>query len=162
MSFSSCLRVLSTRSQNRRRRPGPRRPSAKLHLEQLETRLTPSFVLSTLASFNGANGSSPESGLAMDSSGNLYGTAYNGGASSDGTVFEVAQGTGTLTTLASFNGTNGSDPVTGLILDGSGNLYGAAEQGGARAAVASSSWSRAAERSRRWLRSALPIDGRSA
>ena len=46
----------------------------------------------------------------MDSSGNLYGTATDGGADGDGTVFELAQGSGTITTLASFNGTNGATP----------------------------------------------------
>ncbi len=47
--------------------------------------------------------------LIMDSSGNLYGTTLMGGASSVGTVFELAHGSGTITTLASFNGTNGED-----------------------------------------------------
>ena len=42
----------------------------------------------------------------------------------DGTVFELAQGSGTITTLASFNGTNGATPAAGLIMDSSGNLYG--------------------------------------
>ena len=45
----------------------------------------------------------------MDSSGNLYGTTTSGGASSDGTVFELAKGSGTITTLASFNADNGED-----------------------------------------------------
>ena len=56
----------------------------------------------------------------------------SGGASHDGTVFELAHGSGTLTTLASFNGTNGANPVAALILDGSGNLYGTTSGGGAR------------------------------
>ena len=43
---------------------------------------------------------------------------------SDGTVFEIAQGSGTITTLASFNGTNGADPYAGLVEDASGNLFG--------------------------------------
>ena len=46
----------------------------------------------------------------MDSSGNLYGTASDGGAANVGTVFELAKGSGTITTLASFNGTNGAYP----------------------------------------------------
>jgi uncharacterized repeat protein (TIGR03803 family) len=117
-------------------RPRPRRQRTVLHLEHLETRLTPSYVLSTLASFNGANGSAPESSLIMDGSGNLYGTTNSGGASGkDGTVFELAHGSGTITTLASFNGTNGADPVNGgVIMDGSGNLYGTTAVGGASAA----------------------------
>ena len=47
-----------------------------------------------------------------------------GGAYGDGTVFELAKGSGTITTLASFNGTNGSNPYASLIMDSSGNLYG--------------------------------------
>ncbi len=77
-----------------------------------------------LASFNGTNGAAPEAALILDSSGNLYGTTDEGGPANDGTVFELAHGTGTITTLASFNGTNGAQPAAGLIMDGSGNLYG--------------------------------------
>jgi uncharacterized repeat protein (TIGR03803 family) len=101
-------------------------------VEQLETRLTPSYVLSTLASFTGTNGSLPEAGLVMDSRGNLYGTTDSGGASSDGTVFELAHGSGTIGTLASFNGINGKSPMySGVVMDGSGNLYGTTAYGGA-------------------------------
>ncbi len=67
----------------------------------------------------------------MDSSGNLYGTTDEGGADNDGTVFELAKGSGTITTLASFNGSNGENPVAGLIMDSSGNLYGTTAYGGA-------------------------------
>src|SRR5207237_593091 len=74
-----------------------------------------SGVITTLASFRGANGQCPQSGLVRDSSGNLFGTAYPGGASSDGTVFEVAAGSGVITTLASFNGTNGVNPYSTLV-----------------------------------------------
>jgi uncharacterized repeat protein (TIGR03803 family) len=90
-----------------------------------------SSVPTTLASFNGTNGSSPRGGLIIDSSGNLYGTTQTGGASNDGTAFEIARGSGTITTLASFNGADGSLPVGGLIMDSSGNLYGTTFQGGA-------------------------------
>jgi uncharacterized repeat protein (TIGR03803 family) len=64
--------------------------SAPLGVEQFETRLTLSYVLSALASFNGTNGAHPWAGLIMDSSGNLYCTTKQGGASGDGTVFELA------------------------------------------------------------------------
>jgi len=67
----------------------------------------------------------------MDSSGNLYGTASSGGASKDGTVFELAHGGHYITALASFNGTNGSAPYGGLIMDSSGNLFGTTTGGGA-------------------------------
>src|SRR5207249_2399162 len=85
----------------------------------------------TLASFNLNNGSNPDGGLVLDSSGNLFGTTSSGGPGGSGTVFEVAAGSGAFTTVASFSGINGSNPDAGLILDSSGNLYGTTFQGGA-------------------------------
>jgi uncharacterized repeat protein (TIGR03803 family) len=70
----------------------------------------------------------------MDSSGNLYGTTNGGGASNDGAVFEVAMGHRKITTLVSFNGTDGQGPLGGLVRDSSGNLYGTANSGGASSA----------------------------
>src|SRR5665213_250328 len=83
----------------------------------------------TLASFNGTNGQNPASELTLDASGNLYGTAINGGSSGDGTVFEIAKGSATIATLASFNGTNGKGPDVGVTLDAAGNLYGTTSGG---------------------------------
>jgi uncharacterized repeat protein (TIGR03803 family) len=84
--------------------------------------------INVLASLNA--GTTTVSGVVRDATGNLYGTTSNGGANSDGSVFEVALGSGTLTTLASFDGTNGAYPESGLLMDGSGNLYGTTSQGG--------------------------------
>jgi uncharacterized repeat protein (TIGR03803 family) len=81
-------------------------------------------ALSNIVTFNGLNGAEPSAGLIADATGNLYGTTRNGGASSDGTVFELAASTHVLTTLATFNGTNGVGPEAGLIADAAGNLYG--------------------------------------
>jgi uncharacterized repeat protein (TIGR03803 family) len=87
--------------------------------------------LSTLAAFNDVNGAA-SNGLVEDASGNLFGTTSSGGQTpggqliGDGTVFEVKAGSGTITTLATFNGTNGALPNAGLIEDGNGNLYGTA------------------------------------
>ncbi|HEY8747198.1 MAG TPA: choice-of-anchor tandem repeat GloVer-containing protein [Tepidisphaeraceae bacterium] len=93
-----------------------------------------SRTLTTLASFNGGNGSAPGSPLILDASGNLYGTTYYGGANpSDGTVFELDAATHTITTLLSFDGTNGAGPVSGLLADASGNLYGTTTGGDFRA-----------------------------
>ena len=89
-----------------------------------------STSISTVASFNGTNGLIPEGGVALDASGNLYGTTYEGGASSDGTVFEIASGSATITTVVTFNGSNGSGPLAGVTLDGSGNVYGTTYAGG--------------------------------
>jgi uncharacterized repeat protein (TIGR03803 family) len=132
MSRSNVLSWTLSRTQARRaklRNPLFCRKTARLFLEQLESRVTPSFGLSTLGVFNGANGLDPTAGLIMDGSGNLYGTAAYGGASNHGTVFEVAKGSGTVTTLASFNGSNGYLPAAGVIMDSSGNLYGTTNSG---------------------------------
>jgi uncharacterized repeat protein (TIGR03803 family) len=112
--------------KDRRRLTAPNRKPVRLVLEQLETRLTPSATLSTLAFFNDIG----PTGLVMDGSGNLYGTMGSGGASNDGTITELAKGSGTITTLAFFNGTNGAVP-TSLMTDGSGDLYGTTSGGGA-------------------------------
>ncbi len=90
-----------------------------------------------LHSFNsdGRDGVSPYSSLVMDPSGNLYGTTYNGGAYSLGTVFKLhpnADGRWTETVLHSFNadGTDGYNPYSNLIFDKQGNLYGTTYSGG--------------------------------
>jgi uncharacterized repeat protein (TIGR03803 family) len=90
------------------------------------------------------NGWNPNSGLAFDSSGNLYGVTFWGGGTSCGgdppagcgTVFELSpNGTGgwTETILHSFAGgneTDGESPNGALILDQAGNLYGTTARGG--------------------------------
>lgn len=73
--------------------------------------------------------------MVIDSSGNLYGTTEAGGASDDGTVFEIIHGSGAITTLASFNGANGKTPYAGVVLDGSGNLFGTTASFGANGTV---------------------------
>jgi len=89
------------------------------------------YTLTSLASFNGTNGQLAESGVVMDASGDLFGATYSGGTNNDGSIFEIAHGSGTITSLASFNGTNGLKPNGSLFLDSSGNLYGTAYGGGA-------------------------------
>jgi uncharacterized repeat protein (TIGR03803 family) len=89
-----------------------------------------------LFSFGGSNGLNPQAGVIFDTSGNLYGAAIGGGASSAGTVFRLTPPTGgqtawTLTTLFSFNGTSTGDAPTGtLIMDKAGNIYGTTVDGG--------------------------------
>ena len=87
-------------------------------------------VITTVANFERTNGANPEGGLTLDSNGNLFGTASFGGASEDGTVFEIAQGSNVITTLASFNGTDGATPASTMILDSNGNLFGTTSGGG--------------------------------
>jgi len=83
-----------------------------------------SGTITTLAPFTLAPGSGPNGGLVRDAQGNLFGTTFSGGPSGNGTVFELAAGSGTITTFANFNGANGTEPVFGLVRDLQGNFYG--------------------------------------
>ncbi|HEY2586373.1 MAG TPA: choice-of-anchor tandem repeat GloVer-containing protein, partial [Tepidisphaeraceae bacterium] len=101
-------------------------------MEAVERRvLLSAYTLNQLGSFGiNATGVDPASTLVADSAGNLYGTASAGGPYGQGTIFEIAHGSNAITTLASFNGTNGSTPWGTLAIDPSGNLYGATTVGG--------------------------------
>ena len=92
-------------------------------------------TLTTLVSFNGEDGSAPNWSPIADSNGDLFGTTYEGGANGDGTVFEIAKTadgySSTPTTLASFNGEDGSAPQGSLIADSNGDLFGTTDEGGA-------------------------------
>jgi uncharacterized repeat protein (TIGR03803 family) len=79
-------------------------------------KITTGGALTTLFSFNGTtNGSTPLGALVQAGNGNLYGTTLAGGANNDGTVFEITCG-GSLTTLHSFNGTDGVSPQGDLVI----------------------------------------------
>jgi uncharacterized repeat protein (TIGR03803 family) len=71
----------------------------------------------------------PKAALVQGSDGNLYGTTAYGGASGNGTVFQVTTNGG-LTVMASFHGTNGSHPFAALLQGGNGNFYGTTAYGG--------------------------------
>jgi uncharacterized repeat protein (TIGR03803 family) len=87
-------------------------------------------TITTLASFQGTNGSTPVGGLAVDSQGNFYGVTVSGGAKNLGTVWELANGSNTITTLASFNASTGANPVGNVAVDSQGNVYGTTSIGG--------------------------------
>ncbi len=88
---------------------------------------SPAQTFRTLVSFNGTNGVLPDSSLVQGIDGNLYGTTYNGGAYSYGTVFKMTP-SGKLTTLYSFCAQNLPCPdgygPGGLVLATDGNFYG--------------------------------------
>jgi uncharacterized repeat protein (TIGR03803 family) len=87
-------------------------------------------VLKTLYSFTGAaDGANPSAALAQGSDGNLYGTAYNGGAGNSGTIFQITPA-GDFTLLASLSGTNAAQPDAALIQASDGSWYGATDAGG--------------------------------
>ena len=91
-----------------------------------------------LYSFSGGNdGSGPSASPVIGPRGQLYGTTEYGGASSDGTVFELTPpaspgGTWTETVLYAFTGQNGDgiNPRAGLVIGNNGALYGTTLSGG--------------------------------
>jgi uncharacterized repeat protein (TIGR03803 family) len=90
---------------------------------------------------NGSDAQDPYAGLIFDASGNLYGTSQYGGSGTGcqdnggcGAIFELSPDAGqwTETVLYNFNdnGTDGFDPVGGLVFDSLGNLYTTTIEGG--------------------------------
>jgi uncharacterized repeat protein (TIGR03803 family) len=95
--------------------------------------VTPNGQESILYAFQeGAGGQGPLGGVIMDSTGNLYGTTqFAGTAACCGVVFEIPAGGGSENVLYSFRGgSDGSNPMAGVIMDPKGNLYGTTEIGG--------------------------------
>ena len=91
-------------------------------------KITSSGTLTTLHSFNGADGCCiPDNPLLQATDGNFYGTSASGGA--NGTVFEMTP-SGTLTTLYSFEGADGENPYAGLVQAVDGSFYGTTSNGG--------------------------------
>ena len=96
--------------------------------------ITAAGKLTTLHSFCSASGCADgEYSYAvpvLDADGNFYGTTYLGGSKDDGTVFKMSP-SGALTTLHSFEGGDGSQPLAGLAAGSDGNYYGTTNLGGA-------------------------------
>jgi hypothetical protein len=79
--------------------------------------------------FTGGNdGAGPDGDLIFDAKGSLYGTAATGGSRLNGVVFRLSPtktGRWTETVLYAFDGgADGTNPGSGVVFDGSGNLYG--------------------------------------
>ncbi len=93
---------------------------------------SPAQSFTSLYSFcsqaNCPDGSGPNGWLVQGFDGNLYGTTSTGGANGYGTVFKITSA-GALTTLHSFNDTDGNGP-SALILATDGNFYGTTSEGG--------------------------------
>jgi len=99
-------------------------------------------TFAVLYSFAGypTDGAGPGAGLLMDASGNLYGTTAFGGNVNHtycaqagyvgwGTAFRLDTN-GVETVLHNFSGPDGANPISNLIMDANGNLYGTTEYGG--------------------------------
>jgi len=103
--------------------------------------MTPEGALTTLYSFCSqsrcADGANPVAGLVQGTDGNFYGTTIVGGTGpcpgmltpGCGTVFRITP-QGALTTVHSFEGTDGTAPAGGLMQATSGLFYGTASMGG--------------------------------
>jgi MYXO-CTERM domain-containing protein len=91
--------------------------------------ISPLGAFNSLASFSGTNGANPTSGLVLGTDGNFYGTtSAGGGVFNDGTIFKVTSA-GTLTSLVSFTGLNGAQPLAVLVQGTDGNFYGTTNSG---------------------------------
>ena len=96
-------------------------------------KITAAGWLTTLHFFSGTDGGWPNAPLVQGTDGNFYGTTSIGGTSSKcpsdydvegcGTVFKITAA-GTLTTLHSFDVTDGAFPQTALVQATDGNFYG--------------------------------------
>jgi uncharacterized repeat protein (TIGR03803 family) len=105
-------------------------------------KFTPAAGLTSIFSFTGDtspnnNGYRPFTPLSLDGQGNLFGTTYYGGNDFSpninghlgwGTIFEYSAA-GQFSVLHKFSGPDGANPV-GMLLDSTGNLWGATWQGG--------------------------------
>jgi uncharacterized repeat protein (TIGR03803 family) len=93
-------------------------------------------TLTTVYDFCSGSGSecsdaqNPQVGPIQASDGNFYGTTANGGANGKGAIFQVTP-QGQETVLHSFTGgSDGGQPLSGLIEASDGNLYGSTTEGG--------------------------------
>jgi uncharacterized repeat protein (TIGR03803 family) len=86
--------------------------------------LTPSGKLTILWNFTGGNdGEFPYSGPIEGADGNFYGTTYQGGTNTVGTIYQLTP-SGKLTTIYQFDAIHGAFPIGPLVQATDGNLYG--------------------------------------
>jgi uncharacterized repeat protein (TIGR03803 family) len=82
----------------------------------------------------GNTGGSPAGSLVFDSAGNIYGTVSQGGVRGSGVVFKLSKSSATKwneTELYSFNGGGqGAGPVSNILVDPTGDLFGTTIAGG--------------------------------
>jgi len=91
--------------------------------------------------FSGPDGAHPNGGLAVDASGNLYGTTAAGGARDLGVVFKLVRpatptGAWTFVILHDFSGPDGAHPSAGPTLGADGAIFGVAYDGGKTPCIA--------------------------
>jgi uncharacterized repeat protein (TIGR03803 family) len=99
----------------------------------------PAQTFTTLHNFDGRDGAYPWAGLVQASDGNYYGTTRYGGANDTcanpfgngcGAIYKITAN-GNLTTIHSFDGTDGDAPSAVLVQAANGDFYGTTYAGGA-------------------------------
>ena len=89
-------------------------------------------TFSAIHTFSGSDGANPSSGVTIQGE-NLYGTTYNGGSHSYGTVYKLKPSGSSyiLSPLYEFGGgSDGANPVAGVVFGPNGSLYGTTYAGG--------------------------------
>ena len=113
----------------------------------------------TLWAFKGQpDGALPYGGLVADGAGNLYGTTYYAGVYGMGTVYRLTHNRGawTETVLYSFTGSyDGSSPISSLVADTKGNLYGTTSAGGSSSCGCGVIFKMAHSPSGKWLEAVM-------
>ena len=95
-------------------------------------KMTSAGVITTLYSFvGGADGAHPYAALIQANDGNFYGATYAGDTQGLGRIFRMTPA-GVLTPMHIFtSGSDGANPIGGLVQGTDGNLYGTTHFGGA-------------------------------
>src|SRR5579863_376973 len=92
--------------------------------------ITPEGSMTTLYTFNHADGAKPDGPLIQSIDGNLYGTTAAGGPDGDlGTIFKITP-RGILTIAHGFAAGHGTSPFAGLVQASDNNFYGTTLWGG--------------------------------
>ncbi|MGO8671232.1 MAG: choice-of-anchor tandem repeat GloVer-containing protein [Capsulimonadaceae bacterium] len=91
-------------------------------------RFAPNGTFTTLYSFGGGATSFPSGGVVFDPAGALYGTTYGFSGTQSGTVYEYNGGI--MSTLLTFDATDGGSPYDSLCAGNDGNFYGTTYSGG--------------------------------
>jgi uncharacterized repeat protein (TIGR03803 family) len=101
---------------------------------ELRPQFKGAWAFKTIYAFAGEpDGSFPYGGLTIDLSDNIFGTTYYGGDNGVGSVFQVSHARGGWTDLILYSfksAMDGNSPISNIVLDTAGNIYGTTSEGG--------------------------------
>jgi uncharacterized repeat protein (TIGR03803 family) len=102
-----------------------------LHNEGTIFKISPDGRETLIYAFRGKpDGFAPYGTLTLDAQGNLYGTAYAGGAYDYGTIFKLSPERKLQVLYTFTDNADGAHPAAGVVFDAQGNLYGTTSFGG--------------------------------